>query len=197
MSISELIEQLSKVGTLEKRSPLPESLPYPELLGRNLEGVLPEELAFEISGEDGPAAVREFRRHFSGGRIFEWMIRETDDWFRFELNVNRVLVGHPDEGGDPYLNGVFIIASRLTGASSHIGIDLHPERFGWIGQYWYQGNLNEGGYPVIAKSFAEWLEQVLEAGNQYKDPYWYMPDFPALGSALPWDDDYRENRLRL
>ncbi|HYC71210.1 MAG TPA: hypothetical protein VEB66_08395 [Opitutaceae bacterium] len=147
-----------------------------------------------------PPDLREFRAQVKSVALFPpppnsppkpngWTIPSTDYWL--SDTVNEALV-HSDDDGDEYLRRVFVLAhSDRLGV---IGVDTHPERLGWIGFYWYQLNLSDGGYPIVAHGFREWLERTLEAGPEKF--YWEDDRFTDLGPAIPEDSGYNGPRAR-
>jgi hypothetical protein len=124
----------------------------------------------------------------SGGNVSvnAWQIETTDTWLYH--TVNTWLVGSLELGGVAYLEKCFVLALSLRGSDRVIAIDLNDERFGWIGYYWYEGDLNEGGFPLVAHCFSEWLERTLAAGPDVR--YWESEDFVELGRAIPGDPNY-------
>jgi hypothetical protein len=94
-----------------------------------------------------------------------WRIDTTDTWLY--KTVNMWLVGELELGGTEYLEKCFVLASSLRGSDRVVAVDLNEQRFGWIGYYWYRGDLEEGGFPVIAHSFAEWLQRTWLPGRTF------------------------------
>ena len=109
-------------------------------------------------------------------------------------NVSKFLVCSLEEGGLEHFIDVYLIASYVDdGISDYLAIDLHPDRFDWISIVWYNPNLAEGNYPVVAHSFTEWLERTLDAGPGISCRYWEKPDFVDMGPAIPSDPRYKPN----
>lgn len=96
-------------------------------------------------------------------------------------NVNEMLLHGMTEGADPYLNSVYVIGENAV--TGFLGVDLNPGRFGWIGFYWFDYDLSEAGFPVVAHSFSEWLEKTIKSGPDVR--YWERDDFTGLGTAIP------------
>jgi hypothetical protein len=141
-----------------------------------IDGVLQQLPAKHIRG---PRELGTFRERVVRAELFPsgeagavpenaWRIDTTDTWLY--KTVNMWLVGGVDLGGVDYLEKCFVLASSLRGSDRVIAVDLHEERFGWIGYYWYMGDLGEGGFPIVAHSFAEWLTRTLDAGPDLR--YW-------------------------
>ncbi len=151
----------------------------------------------------GPSELTTFREQIISADLFlnpadgpapanAWRVEPTDTWLY--TTVDMWLVGSLELGGVEYLEHCFVLASSLRGSDRVIAVDLHEERFGWIGYYWYMGDLSEGGFPVIAKSFAEWLERSLASSPDAR--YWEREDFVDLGPAIPNDPNYHPPNRR-
>jgi hypothetical protein len=150
--------------------------------------------------KQGPGVLALFRENFISGKIHDWQMCEMDSLLNEAENVNKYLVCSLEEGGIEHFVNVYLIASCWTNTSDHLAIDLNPERFGWIINVWYNPNLAEGDYPVVAHSFTEWLERTLDAGPGIAcydaGPgkacyYWASPDFVDMGPAIPGDPHYK------
>lgn len=142
-----------------------------------------------------PDDIIAFRNLVSEVRLFKpthvdnpkngWHLMDTNSWLYDTVNSN--LVGDVESGGDPYLERVFVLG--FSEAFGLIAVDTHQERFGWIGHYWYEGDLSCGGFPAVAHSFTEWLERTLASGPYVR--YWNRGDFRDLGPAIPNDPGYQ------
>jgi len=194
MNIESLIKRVQQLGTMEPRIDLASirKLGSQECFRPDEHGVVREGT---VTLKKGPEDLAEFRKSFTKGRIFHWDFGFTDTMLCNADSMNQRMVGCLEDGGLEYFENVFVLATSTLWGTDHIGIDLHPERFGWIGCYWYQGDLIAGNYPVVAHSFSEWLERILDTGDKAgpdgTSHYWDMAGFVDLGPAIPGSPHYQ------
>ena len=197
MKIIRLIERAKSLKTMQLRKYISDLRPLgaQESYSKGLTGLVKEN---PLKIKSGPPDLALFRCNFIEGKIYHWRIYYTDSLLCESDNVNKRLVGSVEEGGLEYFTDEYLFASSSLRGTDYLGIDLHPERFGWIGNFWYEGNLAEGNFPVVAHSFTEWLERTLDAGPDATCHYWEMPDFKDMGPAIPNDPNYvPRNRISI
>ncbi|WP_309396894.1 hypothetical protein [Cerasicoccus maritimus] len=105
------------------------------------------------------------------------------------LGSEEELDDEPEHPFQYFRNCIFIGNSSADGGDL-LGMDLHPDRLGWIMNMHYQDWVGGGGFPLIAKSFMEWLTRPIKHGADAEEHYWYCSDFQKIGPALPDDSEY-------
>lgn len=185
--IDKIFKSIEALGSMTRR----DTTEYGEKLSQDLVLNFSDRTQSVFNGIFIPTDLYVFLNYFSSGNIQSWQFCNIDDMFSNHNNLNNYLVSGLNFGGVDYLENVFLIATSSVRDVTHIAIDLNPHRFGFIGHYWYQGDLGWGGYPLVAKSFLEWLSKTIDYLPNSDRFYWEVPDFIDLGSAIPNDKSYR------
>ena len=158
MTIHQLIERLLREPfcKLIPRGEAPRTKPGARLplTGR----VLPRLRGRRHLREPGQRRSRALRRGPSGQRLGTG---------RGSLRAERQRDHGGRHGPAPieHFDDCYLLARASDDPRSIIGIDLHPQQFGWIfshfGLGYYSFSLPA---PVVARSFSEWLEKTLDEG---------------------------------
>jgi hypothetical protein len=182
MVISELIERIRRDSTCSFTS--------------RADGTLPRDPIDWTYGRVIPADVLEFFSSFQSCILLgvgpePWRLRNSwqmQEWPFFK-NVNERF-GCEDESDRPeYFDQCYPIANSTIIGQDGVGIDLHPDRFGWMFYMWVE-DPTPVGFPVVAHSFTEWLERTLNHGLDADHPYWKVDSFQDLGPANPSDPEW-------
>lgn len=65
----------------------------------------------------------------------------------------------------------------------YLSIDLDPARLGRCYDSFWDCHGVPGSCPIIARSFTELLENLIQADPQSDQPYWFSESFTVLGDA--------------
>jgi hypothetical protein len=93
------------------------------------------------------------------------------------LPANPIIVGERCE--EDISSGWYIIADDMNG--DYLTIDLNQERLGRCYDSFYDRHGVVGSCPIVAKSFSELLERLVNNKGQHW--YWLERDFVSLGDA--------------
>jgi hypothetical protein len=83
----------------------------------------------------------------------------------------------------PHYKLVFPLGDSVWDGYQCVAIDLHPDRFGWIGFYWHEGFMTDGDYPVVAHSLNEFLTATMDGYERGWRFYWDDPEWRHLGQT--------------
>jgi hypothetical protein len=182
MVISELIERIKGDSTCGFVS--------------RADGTLPKDLSNWTFGRTIPGDVLAFYRSFEKCELLSvgpepWRLHNSwqmAEW-PFFRSVNERFGCEAEPDRPEYFDQCYEIANSMTIGQDGVGIDLHPDRFGWMFYMWVESP-EPSGFPVIAHSFTEWLERTLDHGASAEHPYWKIDDFEDLGPANPNDPEW-------
>jgi hypothetical protein len=140
----------------------------------------PTDIPLPASGHVVPNDVLEFYRLAGGASLFEgadypFFIVPPDK----VRPANRVL--ELDSGGGDISDAWYIIADTGDGSSDYLTIDFDPARLGRCYDSFHETHALVGDTPIIARSFTELLERLLDNHGRY--PYWLRDDFEGMGDA--------------
>jgi len=141
------------------------------------EATLARKLPELPTGLELPADIREFYQAFSSAMLFrdsECAI-EVVAPERF-VRANPVIVG--DDCPEDISFDWFIVAES---GGQYLTVDLHPKRRGRCYDSFWDRHGVAGDCPIVAFSFTELLEQLLDARGEYW--YWLQDEFDTLGDA--------------
>jgi hypothetical protein len=126
-----------------------------------------------------PEDLREFYRLCGGIYMYEpkgYGIKIVEP---YELRRANPVIAGVDGAGDVSFN--WFIIGHAPGLHQYISIDLSQTRKGWCYDSFSETHGLAGNMPVVAHSFADLLEKLLEnKGNRW---YWLREDFVPLGDA--------------
>lgn len=93
--------------------------------------------------------------------------------------ANPVIVGEKCEYD---ISSHWYIVADL-GSGNYLSIDLHPERLGKCYDSHWDAHGVVGSSTVVANSFTDLLNRLLESKGEGESWYWYSSEFESLGDA--------------